>query len=766
MVSLSLGSLISAHENRTWVSKNGIFALGFLGDYQKDDGFVVGIWHNFHAISSSSEKVPVWTAGSGGIRVCENSTFGLSLDGSLVLFDGSPNQFPVWSSDTGNLGVESATLMDNGNLVLVGFGGKAIWQSFDCPTDTLLPGQPFHHPQSLQASSPNSVASYYSLKVKSFGEIYLVWENNVTYWSSQLSSLLLVKEARLEPDGMFGLFDYRGGVSWYRLSDDFKDPFVQFRRLRIDADGNLRIYSWDNVSSSWKIGWQAVPNQCNVFGSCGLYSVCSYSSGGPTCGCLNPDSGSGECQRMADLANCDRGISMMVLKQIVLYSLYPPHDINIMLSLEACKLYCLNDSSCFAVTVKNDGSGVCIVKKTSFISGYSYPSVRAISFLKVCLVPEAVSAQAAGLHGNAAAQQQQQQTVAGTVVRHKNYLVAIVGLLLITGFIFLVVEMFVFWFVLYKRRRMSIEEQKRSPYKKDIGMNPHYSAVVRLSLEEVKTLTRDFGNSLGSTVYKGILPHKITVIVKVLNDVVASEREFQLAASTLGSTHHRNLVALKAFCCEQKHKILIYEYISNGSLRQWLLSKKQNRREEWHQRLNIAIGIARGLAYLHLQCKRCIVHGNLKLEKVLLDEHLTPKLTDFGVWSLLKKEDTASSSETPPERDVYMFGMVLLQIVAGKGESSDNELRAMACQLCENGQLDKFVDFQLEGEAETEGVQRVVKLALWCAQDKPSLRPSISEVVMVLEGALSLDMPPRIGASTLTANQSTSGNLDIVEETF
>ncbi|ONK59694.1 uncharacterized protein A4U43_C08F9380 [Asparagus officinalis] len=767
MVSLPLGSQISGHQNTTWVSQSGVFALGFLLDYQKDDGFVVGIWHNFGA---GSEKVPVWTVGGGGVRVCENSTFELSLDGSLILFDCSHNELPVWSSNTGNLGVRSATLMDNGNLVLVGFGGKVIWESFASPTDTLLPGQPFRYPQSLQASSPNSIASYYSLKVKSFGEIYLVWEDNVTYWRSQMSSSVLVKEVRLEPDGLIGLFDYRGGVPWSRLSKDFKDPLVQFRRLRIDADGNLRIYSWDNVSSLWRVGWQAVGNQCDVFGSCGLYSVCSYNLSGPTCGCLNSDSVSGECQRMVDLGNCDRGLSMTELKKTVLYSLYPPHDVVVMLSLDACRQYCLNDTSCFAATANNDGSGICTIKKTSFISGYSYASVQAKSFLKVCLVPEAVSARAANFHGASGLmpkEQQQQQTVTEIVERHKNYLVAVVGILLITGFVFLVFEMAVFWFVLYKRRRMSSSKLKGSPFAKDIGMNPHYSALVRLSFDEVETLTKNFGNKLGPTVYKGILPNKITVAVKLLNNVVASEREFQLVVSTLGSTHHRNLVALKGFCYEPKHKLLIYEHVSNGSLDQWLLSKKQNRRGGWNERLNIAIGIARALAYLHLQCKKCIVHGDLKLENILLDDQFTPKLTDYGIQSLIKKEDAAaSSSETLAERDVHMFGIILIEIVAGYRESHENKLRDLAFRWCEYGNLGEFVDPRLEGKAEIEGVQRVVKLALWCVQDRPSLRPSIGEVVRVLEGALSLDMPPIIGASQMVANGSGNGNLEIVEASF
>ncbi|XP_020585164.1 G-type lectin S-receptor-like serine/threonine-protein kinase SD3-1, partial [Phalaenopsis equestris] len=545
LVSVPLGFQIFGHERATiWTSQNGVFAFGFLGDYESDDaGFVVGIWHNLH---NMGERIPVWVVG-GGVRVNVNSTLQLSMDGSLVLIDGSLHGLPVWSSNTAYLGVETATLMNNGNLVLIGIGDRVIWESFNSPTDTLLPGQSLSFPLSLQPSSSGSTASYYSFQInKKSGDISLVWEDNVTYWSSHLSQPVDVAEVRLEADGLLGLFDVSGGLAWFCYSEDYKDPFVSFRRLRIDADGNLRIYSWNNASSSWKVAWQAVPSQCHVFGSCGLYHVCGYNSSGPSCVCLLQDSTSGDCQKLADLGNCNTGISMLVLKQTFLYSLYPPHDVNIMLSLDACRSYCLNDSSCLAVTAKNDGSGLCTIKRTSFISGYRYSSVPATSFLKVCLVPEAVSAQATNLHGNSSLLDGKQHV--DQIVGQKSFMVGIVVLLLITASVFFTVEIIIVGFVLYRRRQTNIE--RRTPFGMDFGLNPHYSAMVRLSLDEVKELTKNFGNKLGPSVYRGMLPNKIPVAVKVIGNAVVSERDFLLSVSTLGSTHHKNLVSLKGFCYE------------------------------------------------------------------------------------------------------------------------------------------------------------------------------------------------------------------------
>lgn len=777
---IPVGSQISARDRSSaWASPDGSFAFGFVPDRPGGDAFVAGVFHN---LPGAQRAEPVWAAG-GGARVSEDSTLRLSPEGSLVLLDPSRDPLPVWSSDTDGLGVRCAALTDAGNLVLLAGGGggdggnrsaaaaaaaTVVWESFASPTDTLLPGQPLRRPRSLRAASANSIASYYSLAVRSSGEICLVWEDNVTYWSSGRGAGG-ASEARLDSDGMFALVGPNGSAPWFRLSKDFRDPDVRFRRLRIDADGNLRIYSWDDAASAWRVGWQAVQNQCSVFASCGLYSVCGYGPGGPYCGCLNQDSvvgggggggigggGAAACEKMADLANCQKGLSMVDLQQTFLYSLYPPHDLDVMLGMEDCRSYCSNDTGCFAATARNDGSGICTIKRTSFISGYRYPSVQAVSFIKVCLVPQAVSAQVA----NVPPAEWQQQPVAETVGGWRSYRVTIVVLLLITGFVFLTVEMAVFWFILYKRRRLGAVERRRIPFGKDIGMNVHYSALVRLSLGEVEELTKNFGSKLGPNVYKGVLPNKLMVTVKVLGNVVASERDFQLVASTLGSTHHRNLVALKGFCYETSHKLLLYEYVSNGSLDEWL--RKQNKRDGWHQRLNIAIGIARGLAYLHLECKQCIYHGNLKLENVLLDDYLVPKLTNFGLQSLLK-QDAASPSETLPERDVFKFGSILLQIVSGKLDISVKKQCCLAYKVCKNGGFSDFVDAQLKGKIEVEDVQRVVRLALWCMQDKPNIRPSIGEVVMVLEGALSLDMPPIPEAYEMVANQSGDQELDIVE---
>ncbi|KMT14328.1 hypothetical protein BVRB_4g071120 [Beta vulgaris subsp. vulgaris] len=751
MVSVPLGFEVSGfHKTTTWVSQNGVFAFGFLeSGYLRsiyddnEDGVFVGIRYN---LGNKVANLPVWTIG-GGLRVSENSTFRLSEDGRLVLFENT-NGLILWSSNTSKLGVKKASLLDNGNLVLLDSEDEVVWQSFNSPTSSLLPGQSFHFPQTLRAPSTKSISSYYNFVIHPSGELALVWESNVTYWKSggALTFLPTITKvvARFDSDGILGVFDVTNKSIWSTTSKDFQDSSVSLRHLRIDTDGNLRIYSWYNGLKMWKVGWQAVENQCNVFGSCGLYSLCGFNSSGPTCSCLHEgtiDGGTDSpgsdlsisgCKKLVDLDNCKMRTSMMVLKSTVLYDLYPPHDFDVMLNEDGCKAYCSNDTSCIAATSKNDGSGSCTIKRTSFISGYSDPSLPSISFLKICLVPQAVSTRKAHPQDGG----REIPLSSGRFISYPNaskFVTALTLIGLATALVFLTVEILVVWIV-YQRRKTA--SRVRNPFYKDAQKNPHYSALVKLSFEEIKELTSDFATQLGLSIFKGILPNQTPIIVKLLNNVVVSGKDFRTAVSILGGTHHRNLVAVKGFCCEQKHKFLVYEFVPCGSLDKWLFDQERNPNElQWQERLDIALGVARALAYLHLECQSCVAHGNLKLGNVMLDQNLVPKLMDFGLQGLLQEETGSSSSESASERDIYKFGELLLQIARLKRKPPrDDDVNHLISDIMEMQRL--------EGRVGYEKVERVVRIALWCLQTQPFLRPSIGEVVKVLEGTLSVDRPP------------------------
>ncbi|GER50746.1 lectin protein kinase family protein [Striga asiatica] len=724
---IPLGSEINnafdSGKNQNWVSKNGVFSLGFLV-MDGGDEYAVGLKYN---LGDKSANLPVWTIG-GSLRIPQNSILRLAMDGELVLVN-NPSKITMWSSGTSNLGVQKAKVLDNGNFVLLGSKNEVVWESFDSPTNTLLPGQSFRYPQTLCALSSKSISSYYSLVISKSGELRLEWEYNVTYWSSQFTS----KEARFDSKGVFGLYNAENKDVWLATAKDYGDPSVTLRHLRIDRDGNLRIYSWDKMGRAWKPVWQAVEDQCSVFGSCGLYSVCGYNSTGPVCDCLNPiPLGGAGCLKLADLGNCRLHASLLTLNQTVLYGLYPSHDNEMLLSQMRCRDFCLRDSACLAATSMNDGSGLCKVKRTSFVSGYKGPSVRAVSFLKVCSVPQAVAA-ARGLGGGGPTASARDQV--STKGSSKRLIWPVMFVVLVTLLVVSSIQIVILT-VLYRKRNGFVRKGNPEAARAD-GL---YSVLVRVSFEEVKELTNGFADKIGGSVFRGALPNGTPIVAKVLTDVGVSEREFRAAVASLSGTHHRNLASVKGFCFEgsSKKALLIREFVCNESLDKWVgAEENHDGGRNWERKVEIALSVARGLAYLHSECQKCITHGNLKMENVVFDENMVPKLTDFGLRDLYSRQvqvQAASSSESASERDIYALGLMFVQILTCKREVYGENMESVVEEVKRKR---KFLD----GDG-LEAIERMARISFWCMQSQPFLRPSIGEVVKVLEGTLSVDRPP------------------------
>ncbi|KAL5760563.1 hypothetical protein ACOSQ2_019401 [Xanthoceras sorbifolium] len=155
------------------------------------------------------------------------------------------------------------------------------------------------------------------------------------------------------------------------------------------------------------------------------------------------------------------------------------------------------------------------------------------------------------------------------------------------------------------------------------------------------------------------------------------EREFKTEVSVIGQTHHKNLVRLLGYCDEGEHRLLVYEYMSNGSLASFLFGIS---RPNWNQRVQIVLGIARGLMYLHEECSTQIIHCDIKPQNILLDEYLTARISDFGLAKLLLADQTRAArtgrrgtigyfapewfrkASISVKVDVYSFGVMLLEI--------------------------------------------------------------------------------------------------------
>ncbi|MBA0841924.1 hypothetical protein Goarm_001776, partial [Gossypium armourianum] len=294
------------------------------------------------------------------------------------------------------------------------------------------------------------------------------------------------------------------------------------------------------------------------------------------------------------------------------------------------------------------------------------------------------------------------------------------------------------------------------------------------SYNELKRATNGFKEELGKgsfgAVYKGSLNRGRNLIaVKRLEKLVEEgEREFQAEMRAIGRAHHKNLVRLLGYCAEDSKRVLVYEYMGNGSLADLLFKSRQ--RPDWDERTRIALDVARGILYLHEECETPIIHCDIKPQNILMDDYWRAKISDFGLAKLLMGDHTRTFTVVRGTRgymapewhknvpisakaDVYSYGIVLLETVFCRRNldttvSNPEEimLSILVYKCLVEKKLDKLV---LGEEVDKKSLERMVMVALWCIQDEPALRPSIKTVVMMLEGITDICIPPCPTASSI-----------------
>ncbi|EOA28700.1 hypothetical protein CARUB_v10024928mg [Capsella rubella] len=712
---IQLGSKLVVGENTLWVSNNGDFALGFFNPPGLPSRFSVGIRFYSDSIPSDQRKV-VWVAGAG-VYVTDNSSyFELTRNGELVLFDSSLG-VPVWNSKTNRFSVSSALLRDDGNLVLLKDRGEIVWQSFDTPADTLLPNQKLPSFEMLRAASENSRSSYYSLHLDDSGKLELRWESNITFWSSGNEALKKKKKigAVLTSEGALFLEDQDLMTPvWSAFGEDHNDT-VKFRFLRLDRDGNLRMYSWNEDSGIWKPVWQAVENQCRVFATCGS-QVCSFnSSGNSECTCpFNAfvSVSDPKCLVPYQKPSCKSGFSMVKFKNLELYGIYPANDSVIsQISSQICKKMCLEDSACTAVTYTNDGNPQCRMKLTRYISGYSDPSLTSISYVKTCLDPIAVNPNVS------------KESPVTVTKSHSICLPCLVGATSTTLVLFLGIQLGIVVYI-YQRKK-KIAKKKADRFSK--AANP--KGVMIFSVDEIKVMTDNFDHNIGPGIFKGVMPENELVGVKEMEATLTEERKFRSSASKIGTMHHKNLAKLEGYCCELGRRFLVYEYAKNGSILDHIVDPLRSKKLTWRKRTETCLSVAKALCYLHTECREFVSHGNLNCGNILLGEDLEAKLTEYGFGLCAAN------------KDVEDFGKTVLALITGRYEPEGVVSEWVYREWIE-GRKETVVEKVLEGDFDAEELERVLRISFWCVQADERLRPSMGEVVKVLEGTLSVDPPP------------------------
>ncbi|MFS8026007.1 putative protein kinase RLK-Pelle-DLSV family [Helianthus anomalus] len=764
---LSLGTTQVLYDGDTLVSKNQRFELGFFcpSNPCKDIKFL-GVWYK-----NIAPLTVVWVANRR--RPVRRPSVGVHLVlnefGGLVIQDASRRV--IWRKVPRGYSHSKTRkpvmqLLDSGNLVVRDCDnsscGDSIWESFNLPGDTLLPGMEV----SLDYGSRLGYLAITSWRKKddpSDGDFKFGFDKLVHAPQLVLTKENGVRLSRWGPwdgemfSGMNSLKDNPVLSTTLRFDDDkvsFKfAPFNESMLLRLVLSplGSLEFFWWKSKTDGWLTILTLNKDNCDRIGSCGSYGIC-YSDD-PSCRCLEQgfmaissvdwcgfECSSG-CKRKHDL-NCSIGDGFLKYEQMKL-----PDNSTVWgaMSTEDCENKCLKECNCMAYTSLNMyGNGsICVVWFDD------------LNDLRV-------------IHGGGNDLYIRMSHIELDSIMHKKrkkviFIVAIV-FLSATAFVLLLAAMIRFRCILKKsKKKASIQEHSalaefRS--QEEDTADCHF-----YELDEIATATNNWSssNEVGEggfgRVYKGQLARGEEVAVKRLADSSwQGIREFKNEVTLIAKLQHRNLVKLLGYCIEGNERILVYEYLPNHSLDQIIFDQVKRRLLKWDVRFKIIKGVTKGLVYLHDDSRLRIIHRDLKASNILLDKDMNPKISDFGLARILASEKEETTNRVigthgymPPEyimnghfstkSDVYSFGVLVLEIISGKKNwgfhHPDHNLNLLghAWKLWTAGRPLELMDPVLvESVFQKDEVIKCIHIGLLCVQKQPEDRPTMSEVVNMEQG--------------------------------
>lgn len=710
----------------------------------------------------------------------KRSKLSLQQNGNLFLTDAGKYIITIWSSDSVSDSPSHLRLHDNGNLVLLTPEGLSLWESFGFPTDTLLPQQPLtRYTKLVSSTSPTNYSTgFYSLFFDYDNILRLLYDGpgvSSTYWPAPW---LTIWDAGRSPfnNTRIASFDHLGNFSssdfFTALSTDYGAKLQ--RILKMDPDGNLRLYSraqpQEDDSISWVVTWQALSQTCQTHGVCGLNSFCSYVPGfGRNCSCLpgyemrNQIDWSDGCRPEFD-SNlfCNNSkpsnlVDFMHLPHVDFYGYdykYYPNT-----TLSGCKSLCSELCNCTGFLYKFDmATGVhgCY-PKAQLRNGYRSPDFPGGLYVKL---PKSVISSyninarepnmcAGKLRTREIDRRYETSRAKGSVILH--FAAGLGGVEIVC--------VFVVWYFLSRKSGREREDS-------DVVVQGYIHAASgfrRFSYSELKKATRGFtqeiGRGGGGIVYKGLLCDQRVAAIKQLHAASnQGEAEFLAEVSLIGKLYHMNLIEMWGYCVEKKHRLLVYEYMEHGSLAEKISSNVL----DWKNKFEIAVGTAKGLAYLHEECLEWVLHCDIKPQNILLDSNYNPKVADFGLSKLLDRSQLINSNFSrirgtrgymAPEWvynkpitskvDVYSYGIVVLEMLTGKSpaeifqaveggaETQKKMTVTWVREKMTNGEFPKE-ETQMGAKFDKGKLELLVRVALQCLEEDRDARPTMSQVVEIL----------------------------------
>ncbi|KAF8392467.1 hypothetical protein HHK36_022809 [Tetracentron sinense] len=754
---ITLGSSLTSGANSSWLSPSGDFAFGF---YPVAGGsFLLGIWFD-----KIPQRTLVWSA-NRDTPAPIRSTVNLTLDGELVLiYPNGSTKYPINESKS----VSSASMQDDGNFVLKNSSSGVLWQSFSYPTDTILPGQTLTMGQKLY-SNANGTVDYstgrFMLELQDFDGNMVLSEYRFAdpgYWYTATENQKVTFVFN-QTSGFMYLVNQSSPT--YNMTRYIPKDYYQ--RATIEDSGNFQQYVYRKQNGTmWESVWKAITEPCFVNAICGVYGFCTSDNRTASCSCLNgfspldPSNPSKGCspQSPIDCVDYDPMNYQVIVKDDtdILNNVFTDLERIRNTDIEGCKKALLENCNTVAATFNNTD---CLTKRMPFLNARkSSPSTNVIKAL--IKVPIRTN----------------REKSAGKKNSHSRVLMQ-VGILMTTLLALMFAAIAIYYHPVGLRHRSRKPSPSPSP-----NANTMEISLRTFSFQELSEATNGFSNRLGrgdfGTVYSGVLSledKQIEIAVKKLEKVIEQgEKEFLTEVRVIGQTHHKNLVRLLGFCNDDSHRLLVYDLMKNGSLSSFLFSEEE--RPSWDHRVEILLGIARGLLYLHEECETQIIHCDIKPQNVLLDNHYTAKIADFGLAKLLMKDQTRTSTNIrgtmgymAPEWlknapvttkvDIYSFGVMLLEIICCRRHIELNQIEEEAeednliltdwvLSCVRLGRLEMVMRYDTEVLSNFKRFERMAMVGLWCVHPDPILRPSMKKVIQMLEGMIEVGVPPLVCAQT------------------
>ncbi|KAK2386681.1 putative receptor protein kinase ZmPK1 [Trifolium repens] len=778
--SSSFSLSVEKPEQDILVSPKGTFTAGFYP--AGENAYFFAIWFTQKYINLTNATI-VWMANRDQPVNGKCSKLSLLKTGNLVLTDAAHSV--IWSTNTNSSKPLELVLYETGNLVLRehATNGFILWQSFDFPTDTLLPEQIFTRYMKLVSSkSDNKYSSgFYKLFFDNDNLLRLLydgpqvssiyWPNPwLVSWDAGRSSYNNSRVAKLDVLGNFSSSDD------FTLKTSDYGTVIQ-RRLTLDFDGNVRAYSRKHGQDKWSISGQFHQQSFKIHGVCGPNSICiNNPRTGRKCLCLpgysridNQDWSQG-CKPNFELP-CKNKTKTKTRFQRFPHVEFYGYDYHYQANYtyKQCKHFCLRMCQCIAFQyrlVRDQGMSYCY-PKTQLQNGYSSPEFRGSIFLRLpkgkhVFSQENVITKDDNLvcSRNNGVKQLRRSYVKGKENESVKFMLWFaIGLGVIEVLCFFMVGCFLF----KNRKHYSITEKQGYVLAAAIGFREfNYSELKQAT----KGFSEEIGKGAGGTVYKGLLSDNRVVAIKRLHEANQEESEFFAEVSIIGRLNHMNLIGMLGYCAEGKHRMLVYEYMKNGSLAENLSS---NNALDWGKRYNIALGTAKALAYLHEECLEWILHCDIKPQNILIDSDFKPKVADFGLSKLLQRNNVDNSSFSrmrgtrgymAPEWifnlsitskvDVYSYGIVVLEMITGKSPTmcikvADNEIvshnERLVTWVREKRRkvsdvecwVEQIIDPAVESNYDIVKLETLAMVALDCVEEEKDLRPTMSQVVERLQ---------------------------------